>query len=315
MLLAYATRINKIVVNCNVYHHQQGYITLNFSRITCFFLLLFPSISHATSQQIPPVLVTLPPLSGLVLALSPDLNIQCLLPNNADPHHFQLTPRQVNHLQHATLLVRSPRDDQSWAMLQPAAPTFSLWQEHENTPDTLTDAHEHEHTDSHAWLNPKLVASELPHLAEALIQSNPANEQNIQKQLKRSQQQTKNTWQQWQDMVKAQQLKQRGVMMQHPSWRGLFEALGVPIRGVLESSQHGQEYGPRKLEKALQVLKEYPKTILIADSNHSNRALKWLQKHSSNTMIQLDALGACGEPWQHLMQRNLKTLSTLSVMP
>jgi len=293
------------MVNCNVYHAQQGFLTLKITTIIYAFLLLLPSISHATSKQFP-VLVTLPPLSGLVLLLAPNTNVQCLLPNNADPHHFQLTPKQVDSLQQTSLLIRSPRDDQSWAMLQADVPSFSLWENHDEK------QHTHHHHETHAWLNPKRVASELPHLAEALIQSRLVNEQDIQAQLKPSQQQAQNIWQQWERLVITYNLKQRGIMMQHPSWQGLFEALGVPIRGVLESAQHGQEYGPRKLEKALKVLKENPQTLLIADSNHSNRALTWLQKHSGNTIILLDALGTCGETWQSFMQRNLKAFSKIT---
>ncbi|PCI00298.1 MAG: manganese-binding protein [Zetaproteobacteria bacterium] len=295
------------MVNCNVYHAQQGFLTLKITTIIYAFLLLLPSISHATSKQFP-VLVTLPPLSGLVLLLAPNTNVQCLLPNNADPHHFQLTPKQVDSLQQTSLLIRSPRDDQSWAMLQADVPSFSLWEGHHEK----QQIHRHHHNETHAWLNPKRVASELPHLVEALIQSRLVSEQDIQAQLKPSQQQAQNIWQQWERLVITYNLKQRGIMMQHPSWQGLFEALGVPIRGVLESAQHGQEYGPRKLEKALKVLKENPQTLLIADSNHSNRALTWLQKHSGNTIILLDALGTCGETWQSFMQRNLKAFSKIT---
>jgi ABC-type Zn uptake system ZnuABC Zn-binding protein ZnuA len=97
--------------------------------------------------------------------------------------------------------------------------------------------------------------------------------------------------------------------MQHPSWSNLFQALNIPIFNSLESEQHGHEYGPRKLESALRQLQQHPNIQLIADSNHSNRALQWLQKHhTSSTIITLDALGSCDESWLHLMQRNLDAL-------
>ena len=269
-------------------------------------LLGLPSMSHATSIEKPAtVMVTLPPLAGLVLSLAPQTHVQCLLPNNADPHHFQLKPRQVDSLRKAILLIRSPRDDKHWPGLSSQAPALTLWKENHE--------HEHEHHEpNHAWLNPQEVSDILPTLTNQLQQSLALDASLMNKQLQLTQAQVKRMWQQWQTMVEATQLKQRGVMMQHPSWQGLFEALGVPIRGVLESAQHGQEYGPRKLEKALATLKEHPETILIGDSNHSNRALVWLKKQSGHAIIPLDALGQCGEPWLDLMQRNLKTLQTLS---
>ena len=230
--------------------------------------------------------------------LLPSISPQCLLKKGADPHHFQLTPKQASALNQARLLIRSPRDDKHWSSFNMAPNTLALW-----------DMQKHPHHEpTHAWLNPKKVSSALPKLAQALSHLYPMNSDSINIHLFDATKVTQDVWHEWQNFVEDNNLKQRGVMMQHPSWQGLFEALGVPIRGVLESAQHGQEYGPRKLEKALVILQKYPQTILIGDSNHSNRALLWLQKHSLHRFTKLDALGRCGEPWSDLMQRNLETL-------
>ena len=254
-------------------------------------LLALPSISHAETANQNTLLVTLPPLSGLVTWLAPSAKVQCLLPNNADPHHFQLTPRQVSQLQQTTLLIRSPRDDKFWSSFQTPAPTLALWP---------SSKHIH-HEPNHAWLNPQAVMQALPLLADKLKLTYPTQTSLIQKQ-------SKMVWETWQTLVEKYDLKQRGIMMQHPSWQGLFQALGVPIRGILETAQHGQEYGPRKLEKALATLQQYPDTVLIGDAKHSNRALEWLQKHSSHTLVKLDAIGKCNTPWMQLMQYNLDAL-------
>ena len=261
-------------------------------------LLALPSISHAETAKQNTLLVTLPPLSGLVTWLAPKAEVQCLLPNNADPHHFQLTPRQVSQLQQTTLLIRSPRDDKFWSSFQTPAPTLALWP---------SSKHLH-HGPNHAWLNPQAVMRALPLLADKLKLTYPAQTSVIQKQLSLAQKQSNMVWKAWQALVEKHDLKQRGIMMQHPSWQGLFQALGVPIRGILESAQHGQEYGPRKLEKALATLQQYPDTVLIGDAKHSNRALKWLQKHSGNPWVKLDAIGKCNTAWLQLMQYNLDAL-------
>ncbi len=268
--------------------------------ILYFLLLALPSISHAENMQNSnAILVTLPPLAGLATMLLPATSPQCLLKKGADPHHFQLKPKQVNALNQTRLLIRSPQDDKHWSSFNMVSNTIALW-----------DIQKHIHQETnHAWLNPHEVSSALPKLAQALTRLFPMDSDNIKLHLHDAKQLTQDVWRQWQDFVEENNLKQRGVMMQHPSWHGLFEALGVPIRGVLESAQHGQEYGPRKLEEALLTLQKYPKTILIGDRNHSNRALLWLQKHSLHRFTKLDALGRCGEPWEDLMQRNLSALN------
>ncbi len=281
---------------------QQGRKPLKTITILYFLLLGIPSISYAESTQSSNnLLVTLPPLAGLVSWLAPQINVQCLLPNNADPHHFQLKPKQINALQKTKLLVRSLPDDKHWSSLNIAKNTFSLWDTQKNTTATAT----------HAWLNPKQVQQSLPELGKKLQKTFPKYKNDIQQQLHQAEKQATNVWQQWQQLIQNTKLKQYGVIMQHPSWKGMFEALGVPVRFVLESEQHGQEYGPRKLEKALHILEQFPQTILIADSKHSNRALTWLNKGQKHRIIKLDALGQCGDSWLTLMQKNMQQLNDL----
>jgi len=247
-------------------------------------------------------LSTLPPLAGLAQWLDPQADIQCLLPAHADPHHFQLSPHQVETLQHSTLLIRSSRDDGHWPSLHTSASTLDLW------PSPATK-HKHEDANSHVWLNPQAVISILPSLAQALEHAHPTRQASIAKQLTLNIQQAKQLWQTWQQNPNIHQLQKTGVMMQHPAWKSLFEALHIPVWSVLESGKHGQEYGPKKLEEALKLLNEHPQTVLIGDSTHNNRALLWLQRHHpSSKIITLDALGTCGEAWPALMQRNLQQL-------
>jgi len=306
-LLGYATRIDKIKVNCNFYHQQQGRKTLKTTVLLYLLLLALPSTSYATNTEgQSSIMVTLPPLAGLVTWLAPTLKIQCLLPNNADPHHFQLTPRQVGSFQHTSMLIRSPRDDKFWPLVNKNSPTLNLW----DIPSD--DDHEEQHEGNHAWLNPQAVGLELPKLAHELSQNFPAHKQEIQQQLIIALKQTQQIWQQWQDVVTESHLKASGIMMQHPSWLNLFKALNVPVRDVLESEQHGQEFGPKKLEEAMSILQQQPNTILIGDINHSNRALQWLDKYNNSPIIKLDALGQCGESWVSLMQRNLSIFKKMT---
>ncbi|MDX8383811.1 MAG: hypothetical protein R8M45_07005, partial [Ghiorsea sp.] len=73
--------------------------------ILCLSLLLSPTLSVASQHASPAkIIVTLPPLSGLVAMLMPNSTSQCLLSAGADPHHFQPSPRQVDMLNQGHLL-------------------------------------------------------------------------------------------------------------------------------------------------------------------------------------------------------------------
>jgi len=266
-------------------------------------MLILLSFNMPILAKAADIITTLPPLAGLVHWLKSDIQVTCLLPANADPHHFQLSPRQIESLQRNKLLVRSSQDDGHWASLQNQAHVVDLWPRTEHD-----DAHK-QTIANHAWLNPHAVQAVLPKLAKQLERIYPNDKQAIQSNLKLALTESERIWQAWQHTIQSTALNANGVIMQHPSWSNLFQALNIPIFNSLESEQHGHEHGPRKLESALRQLQQHPDIQLIADNNHSNRALQWLQKHhTSSTIITLDALGSCGESWSHLMQRNLDAL-------
>ena len=273
--------------------------TLRLCCYSLFALVWQASIASASPVHI---VTTLPPLSALVTWLAPNATVSCLLPANADPHHFQLSPKQVEQLQHAQLLVRSTRDDGHWTQLHTRCNTLDLW-----VSQASAEHEEHEH-DNHAWLNPQEVAHILPQLAQALIRLYPQEQAAIEQRTQQAIRSTQTVFQQWQAQTRV--LQQRGVMMQHPAWLNLFHALHIPVWQVLESGHHGQEEGPRVLDHALQALQQHPNSLLIGEKRHSNRALDWLhQHHPKSPMITLDALGTHDTSWLQLMHSNLATLT------
>ncbi len=242
--------------------------------------------SESAQAASPEVAVTLPPLSGLVAMLDPDVSVICLLKKGADPHHFQLRPRTIESLRQSRLLLRASIDDGDWPLPPRHANMLDLW-------PSL----------SHAWLSPLAVKHIAPKLAERLKQLHPGHASAIEQNLAAALVQIREIEQQWRQALD----QVGGVIMQHPSWQQLMLDMGVPIRAVLESEHHGHESGPRVLEYALHALNEHPDTWLLADTAHSSRPLDWLARHANQQppRLTLDPLGVCGESWLVLMQRNL----------
>lgn len=248
--------------------------------------MAFFVITHAVASEI---VATLPPLAGLIEILDPDAATSCLLRAGSDPHHFQLTPRQVESVGRATLLVRSSRDDKGWLHLASDTPTVDLWPEAD-----------------HAWLSPDAVAKALPRLADALISAQPERTPMIRGNLQAALAKVDRI-----DASLAAALapwKKKGVIVQHPSWRRVFERYGVPVLDILESDRHGHEQGPHHFEEALAIVKAHPQAMLVGDLRHSNRSLEWLADHSGNPLLYLDGLGQCGDDWPALMQRNIERI-------
>jgi zinc transport system substrate-binding protein len=254
--------------------------------LAIFLLSLFFALPlHAVE-----IIATLPPLAAVVQMLN-DEPISCLLPPGGDPHHFQLSPRQVERLNGAGLLIRSSKDDHGWMQVPVNIPAIDIWPEQD-----------------HAWLNPDNLLAALPHIAGQLILLFPDRKTVIEENLKRSMDDVGKIKSELHKALAT--LQSGGVMIQHPSWRRVFDAHDIPVLSVLESPHHGHEHGPRHLEKALKTLEKYPDAVLIGDVRHSNRSLEWLASHSNNKkIIFLDALGSCGDRWATLMQQNISRIS------
>jgi len=259
----------------------------------CLSILMIPSLSIANATQTSDkIIVTLPPLSGIIMMLLPEVQTQCLLSAGADPHHFQPSPKQVDLLNQHHLLIRASYDDQGWPIHVQNSQVIDVWP-----------------NKNHAWLQFEQVRSVLPVLAKALSSKFPQYRKDIEVRLIHAIETTHVLEKEW-DM-QLEQLKSKGVFVQHPAWHDLLESKQVPIWAVLESHQHGHEHGPRHLEKALSTLKQHPDAALLGSKRHSNRSLEWLNNHQGNSkhIITLDALGNCNQPWDKLMRHNLEVLS------
>ncbi|MDX8409490.1 MAG: zinc ABC transporter substrate-binding protein [Mariprofundales bacterium] len=259
------------------------------------FILLILLLAHSVSAPAlaaasPAVGVTLPPLAGLVQLLLPHAAPVCLLRASGDPHHSQLTPRQVAQLRHFTLLLRSSGDDGGWSGLnRHGKGVIDLWPQ----------AH-------HAWLVPTDVQAILPRLMQEL--SLQGSEKAVAHQQLVIIKQLHQLDHRWQALLLP--LKQRGVIMQHPAWQRLFLHYGVPVRAVLEQGGHGHEGSPRTLERALQLLHGANPPLLIAEQSHANRMIDWLhQRVPASQQVALDALGRCGQSLIALIADNQQRLA------
>jgi ABC-type Zn uptake system ZnuABC Zn-binding protein ZnuA len=254
--------------------------------LVCFLAFINPK--QVSSAEIA---VTLPPLAGLVAMLDDQAKSFCLLPGGADPHHFQLQPRSIESLSRSRLLIRASFDDGGWPL--PAS--------HENTLDLWPDR-------DHGWLSPTAVREALPIIAAALSSLYPKRSDDIALRLKQALVQTFFIESDWQTTLMP--VKQSGVMMQHPAWQRLMNAMNIPVLAVLESGRHGHQHGPHLLEDALEKLNKHPDAWLVADIGHSQRTLDWLALHAKSAprRITLDAVGQCGTSWIELMRDNLNRI-------
>jgi len=270
-------------------HRRKHLFFRLFHRLPCIVVAaMVASSPWPTTAQAVSIVVTLPPLAGLVRLLDAKPRVDCLLPPGADAHDFQLAPGQVRTLRRADLLVRAGRDDGHWRGLR-ARRTLDLWPE--------TD---------HAWLLPTEVRKALPRLARALQSLEPDRRNIIEANLQQAVALTRDIEHRWQAALTP--IAGRDAIMEHPAWRRLGERFGLTVPVVLEPHHHGG-VRPRRLDEALRLARQRPNTLLWGDLRHDNRALEWLARRAGGrAVLKLDALGTCGMAWRALHRANIERL-------
>jgi len=254
-----------------------------------FILLTAPASASAAG-----IVTTLPPLSGLVLLLDAEADVHCLLPPGADAHDFQLTPRQVQMLNKADLLIRSSYDDGHWSGIRSGNRSFDLWP-----------------GKGHAWLSATAVRDRLPALAAVLQELAPQRSAQIAASLAQAISTCDAIDTAWRKALAS--YRDAGAIMQHNAWQAVLQHYDVPVWSVLETGHHGDEIGPHRLEAALDLLRAHPSSLLWGNRMHVSRALQWLQEHQGPgqkaRLLHFDPLGSCGMTWPELMQHNLDILA------
>jgi len=249
------------------------------------FLVWFCPVARAE------VVVTLPPLAGIVHLLEPRTDLFCLLPANADPHRFAITPKLIERLHRSELLIRASRDDSGWPGLGFHPVSIDLW------PDR-----------DHAWLQPEWLLARLPGLAEKLRTLNPERAAEITAALPGAINKIKALDKEIFRLLEP--LRQAGVILQHASWRHFCAHYGIPVLAIANPRHMEGSLRPRQLEKLLVTLRRHPDARLWGDHGKTNSALQWLAtKLKHKQVILLDPLGSCGESWSRFMQRNVARMA------
>lgn len=259
--------------------------TIAFCTVLALAVSVLP-VRHAQASE-DEIIVTLPPLAGIVHLLAPEIKVTCLLTQGADPHGMELTPKMVERIRHARLLIRTSADDGSWRGWPKGLHILDLWPQKD-----------------HAWLVPEEVAAAIKRIANALVELRFIQTSEVSGRLHEAQNHIERVRHLLSTQLKP--LRTDGVILQHPAWARLCHAYSVPVWAVLERNHHSHGLHPWTLEKALKALRQHPRARLWGDKHHNNRALLWIaERHPGASIRMLDPLGDCDLSWEALLERNL----------
>lgn len=250
--------------------------------------------------------------------------------DGADPHHLELTPRQVGAVKDAALVVyekgMQPAADTAIETAAPARvldvsslatlsaeATQTIGEEPSGGHDpaggethSAGDGHDHGPNDPHFWLDPKLYADSVKLIADELTAADGAGAETYEANAAALTAEIERV-----DASYAQALgtcTQRYLVTGHTSFAYLAKAYNlsqVGIAGVLNES----EPDPARIGRVVDFVKKQGITTLYAEESEASTVVDTVAREAGATMSTLDNLALTKEGgYASRMEANLTTL-------
>jgi zinc transport system substrate-binding protein len=251
----------------------------------------------------PLVVTSIQPLAHWVRAVGgDDVRVITLLPSNANPHTFELLPRQIEDAANARLLLTVGAGLEPWSdklsqnMRGDAAKRLVLsdgetlvQDSHEHGHDHGNDhGHVHEFGNPHLWLDPLFAIRAVERIGGALSElypeqaerfaANAARYVDSLKALHSHIEAVTGTW------------SQRRFIADHSSWVYFAERYGLREVGAIEK-QPGREISARELAQLIDGMRRDSITAIFADMRSNARGVTLLSEESGARIAFLDPLG------------------------
>ncbi len=231
------------------------------------FFLFFPFFLYAKSL----IVTSVYPLKLILKEILPEnITVYNAVPENANPHFFEVTPKSSIIIRKATAFVGVQKDFDGWIenFLPENAKVLYLNRNSENP---------------HIWLSPKFIIKNLNIISNFFCSIFPKEKNIIIKKAKSFRIKLEN-------LIYKFQFNNLKIVELHPAWDYFANDFGINIIGCLIQSEHNDISIKRALKLMKLVKKEKVKFILASKNIHSN-FLKTFAKQMNLKIIYINPLG------------------------
>ena len=272
-------------------------------------IFLFTVSCETPERDARPLIVTsIPPLGDWIAAVGGEaVDVQALVPANANPHTFDLTPRQLREASGAALVVLNGAGLEFWAdrllanLQQSDTPVLTL---SEGVALLQTGDHHHHHHEHgghdetahahggmgnpHFWLDPLVADASVARIAEALVRILPGEKDSI---LARANAYREELRRLDADIAQASRAwRNRLFIGDHSAWTYFARRYGLEEAGVIEEVP-GREISAREMAGLIALMRERGIVAVFADARKSPRAAEILEEETGARVAMLDPLG------------------------
>jgi len=266
------------------------------------------------------IVVTIPPLEGLVRAIVPEgARITTLIAPGTSEHGYEPTPRDLADLASADVIVYVGLDldpkiarfvrehpsltrmDVCFAQVVGLGGEGTYDEEHDHEEHAHDAPHEHA-LDPHLWLDPALVRRLVPALGEAMSQARGDGKDAPRKAAALAERVTAL------DAELASTLapiKGRAIVTHHNAWSRFAERYGLTVAAVIRANE-GAEPTPEAIAASVEAVRSRGARGIFVEPQFSPAAAEAIARASGARLGVLDPLGK-GD-WFELMRANARAL-------
>lgn len=296
--------------------------------LAVIWIVFFEAGSLLATESPLQILVTLPALYSWAVQVGGDrVRVGQLLPDNADPHHFQFRPRDLEALQHADLIllngagledwVKSTVEKQSSTARDRIVEVFQglpiqayLWDQRSRTDSTQAVGSTNGSPNPHLWLDPILACHGVSNILRVLIKLDPASTPTFSKNASNYFVRLRQLDTDYASM--AHSLRSPTIVTVHSAFPYLCRRYGISVLGVIEESP-GIEPGPRYLAQLSEQIRSHNIRTLFVQPHSPSRVAQQLARDLKLMTVELDTLEGghwSGNGYEDVMRQNLTVLRT-----
>lgn len=288
-----------------------------------FFIALLQGCTDRPRDQRPLVVTSIRPLAQWIQGVAGErVRVLAVLPPNANPHTFELLPRQIEEASTADMLVfmgagLEPWSEKLLANITAADPLLLQLSEGETLLQEMHDHHDHDghaHGGVHAlgnphlWLDPHFAMRAVERIQQALSRRFPAHAPEFRDNAARYIDSLRALDE---DIARASaQWTHRAFVADHSSWPYFAQRYTLRDAGAIES-QPGREISAREMAELSTRLRNERIRALFVDVRSTARAVNLLAEESGARVVRLDPLGGVlpSHSYMALMRANVDAMS------
>lgn len=236
--------------------------------ILALVLVFTSTCGEQKTSQKPMIVTGLTPIASLIRTIAGDKYDVCsIIPNNTDPHYFNLKPSDAMILAKANTIIALD-DHFDGNILSTADNTKKMYLLNEDSDNSSDDHSGHDHQiNPHLWISYEHLRDLSQKITEILVAEFPENKLVFQKNNEIFIENLQNSYQQIKELYKEYN-KLIFVVQRHRVWDYLLEELGINLIATVYEYE-GEQVSVKKMVTIIDKIKEIPnknQIILIEDA-------------------------------------------------